>query len=228
MAVVVLFGLAGCTGDDSIETSAEDSTDGSQVVEDTALPSTERGFEPESARESLPDASEVGTIINVGGGKSVALCGPGEEINSYGGIDERDSSEVSGYANARQAADEFLDSVRDGVSPRNPSLQQLSPEAKDAYLDRFEKYYQPAKTLSVSESRIEGAMTVFVEPMVAENYDAFTWSSVRIEMHKNSYGLFELLSASICGRQLYDVGALTDPIDFASLPNRTGGENNER
>jgi hypothetical protein len=71
-------------------------------------------------------------------------------------------------------------------------------------------------------------MTVFVEPMEAESYDAFTWSSVRIEVEKNSYGLFELSSASICGRQLYDVGALTDPIDFASLPNRTGGENNER
>jgi hypothetical protein len=139
-AACVVLGLAGCTGDDSIETTAEDPTDRWQVVEDTALPSTARDSEPESASESLPDAADVGTIIYVGGGKSVALCGPGDEINGSGVI-EWEADTVRGHARAQQVVDEYLDSVREGVSPRNPSLQQLSPEAKKAYLDQFEKYY---------------------------------------------------------------------------------------
>ena len=172
----------------------------------------------------LPAEHQVGMFTESRRGEPFALCGPGEEQNIYGS-GETDPDIQNGLASAEQVADEFLALVRRGVSPENPGLARLPAEARQAYLDRFEKYYGPAKDLRVSESRVEGSLTVFVEPMdqvdgSSETFDAFTWASVRIEVKGNQHGLFELSSAVICGRQLYDAAALTDPIDFDSLPNR--------
>lgn len=174
-----------------------------------------------AATASVPDESEVAYLFKDRNGETVALCANGEEFNDYG---PNESDGTGGFSSAEEAVEDFLSSVRDGVSPRNPALAGRPPEVRQAYLDHFEKYYSAAKELAVSESRINNDLTIFVQPMdlidgTETQYDPFVWSSVRIEVKQNPNGLHHVSSAIICGRQLYDAEALTNPIDFENLPN---------
>lgn len=169
----------------------------------------------------LPDPSLISVALENGRGEPIALCQKGEEYNTYG-PGESAPGLIVGSKSADLAVDAFLENVRVEASADNPALKSLSEEVRKVYLDYLAEYFQAAQQLRVSESRQEGEMTVFVEPVRIDGresgFSAFQWSSVRVEVVQNINGLFEVSSAVICGRQLYDIGALTNPIDYESLP----------
>ncbi len=143
------------------------------------------------------------------------MCKANEEHTSYGPplIDPNDK--LAGYETAEAASDAFLEEIRSASTASNPALEELTSADRAAYLDYFDRYYGPAKALSAPERSRDGDSEVFSKPVDEEarraaGVDRGRWSDVRIVVSELDNGRFLVTSAVICGRQLYDPGALAD------------------